>query len=155
MVGEHEMIRMDAGLLISHTFLVFGVIFPIWAVLRLRVFGLFTGAAFVWILGFLNISIVCRIDSPGEGTMFGVLTSAWLVSGWIICLVYSGLIYILSLPFYKKLRTKPSDDAISPESPQTTPNWRYIVYHLYPIERMVLAVVIVFNLVMYFLCRLR
>ena len=141
---------IDAGVLNTQTFLVFGFILPIWAVLRLRVFGLFTGSALVWILGFLNLSITGRI----QGSDVGVLIFVWGEFGWIMLLVYSGLIYVLSLPFYRKPRTSPSDDVISTEPPPNPSNWRYILRHLHPVERMLLAVVIGFHLVMYFLGRI-
>lgn len=142
----------EAGLFIDHTFIILELLLPIWAVIRLRLFGLFAGAAFVWILGMLNRSIIHRIDSSDDNFTYAIVSVEWLVFGSIICLVYSALIYVVSLPFYKKSHTKPSDDEKAPEAPQTPKNWRYTLRHLHPVENIVLAVVIGFHLFMFFLC---
>lgn len=136
-----------AGLFIDHAFIILEFILPIWAVLRLRLFGLIAGAALVWILGMLSF-IIHMIDSSDDKFSYAIVSFEWLIFGWIFCLAYSALIYMVILPFYKKSRTKPLDDEQATESSETLQNWRYIFRHLHPVERIVLAVVIGFHLFM-------
>lgn len=139
-----------AGLIIDHTSIVLQFILPIWAVLRMRLFGLIVGSVFVWILGLFDRSIIHMVDSSDDNFTFAMSQFIRLLFGLICCLIYSGLIYVVSLPFYKKPTTKPSGDEIALQATRAPNNWKYTLRHLHPVERILLAVIIGFHLFVLF-----
>lgn len=106
------------------------LVFPIWAVLRLRRTGVFIAIIFVWLFSILSDF------ATTHGSISGLLL---LFGGWIIALIYvailTGLITLVMKIGHRMLRKPP---VAPPPSPASFRQWQA---SLHPLERLGLALI--------------
>jgi hypothetical protein len=124
----------QAAVFIDRSCLVLMCIMPIWAVIRFRIFGVFAGAAFSWLLGLLGRWVITEDCSSFDerGNIMWLLWLLWLLTGLIVCIGYSALLYALTLPFRKKQRAEQPDEQMPTTSSATPVAWHRNLPRLHP-----------------------
>jgi hypothetical protein len=84
-MAEKETLNIIGGI-----YAVLMLIFPIWAVIRLRILGIFVGAVYCWLLELFIHPVIATLSPGGLWPFF---TELWLFGGLFFSLAYVAIIY--------------------------------------------------------------
>jgi len=97
---------MTAAHLVDDSLFAFAIVFPIVAVLRWNVVGIWIGAAVAWAALIASGELIKALDPASRTPSTAVADICWILGGWVFTVAYASLIYGIKR-LWLRLRPRP------------------------------------------------